>query len=103
VVSSWILFFIYQDDARSNTHQIEMFCLLAGDVDHLLLDDAELNRCISQTELLCVLCSEPCGIVTGNGNGSVTETVLSTAYIFWCRSSVSCMLIGELLVAVKTE
>ena len=69
---------------------------MTGDVDHLLLDAAELNRFISQTELLCVFCSEPCGIVIGNDNGSVIETVVSTAYIFWCRSSVSCMLIGEL-------
>ena len=51
---------------------------VAGDVDHLLLDAAELNRFISQNKLLCVLCSETCGIVTGNDNGSVTETVVST-------------------------
>jgi hypothetical protein len=73
---------------------------VAGDVDRLLLDAAELDRLISQTELLCVLC---CCIVTGNGSGSVVETVVSTAYTFWCRFSVSCMLVGQLLVAVKFE
>jgi len=51
---------------------------VAGDVDHLLLDAAELDRLISQTELLCVLCPETCDIVTGNDSGSVIETVVST-------------------------
>lgn len=50
---------------------------MAGDVDHSLLDTAELDRLISQTELLCVLCSEPCGIVTGNDSGSVIETCVN--------------------------
>jgi hypothetical protein len=52
---------------------------VTGDVDHLLLDAAELDRLISQAELLCVLCSEPCGIVTGNDSGSAIEAVVSTA------------------------
>jgi len=29
VASSWILFFSYEDDARSNTHQIYKYILLS--------------------------------------------------------------------------
>jgi len=43
VASSWILFFTYQDDARSNTHQICIICsVVISEVDAIMC--VVLNR-----------------------------------------------------------
>ena len=34
MASSWILFFSYQDDARSNTHQSKMFTFTTASFDY---------------------------------------------------------------------